>query len=112
METLFGAGFLILMEESPRLSLVSLVQGMCLLQLFIGTAVFCQLFGIAPTYTWAVIFRTCWGLMNSTVGVVKTYIGEVCNAHTVAAGMALISSAGGLARYAFSTSFTVFDMIG
>ena len=42
--------------------------------------------------------------MNSTVGVVKTYIGEVCNAHTVAAGMALISSAGGLARYVFNSS--------
>ena len=84
---------------------------MILFRSIIGTAIFCQLFGLAPTYTWAVIFRTCWGLMNSTVGVVKTYIGEVCNAHTVASGMALISSAGGLARYAFSTSSTVFEMI-
>ena len=64
----------------------------------VGSAIFCQLFGLAPNYTWAFIFRTCWGLMNSTVGVVKTYIGEVCNAKTISSGMSLISASGGLAR--------------
>lgn len=40
--------------------------------------------------------------MNSTVGVVKTYICEICNAHTMARGMSIMSSAGGLARFVFS----------
>ena len=40
--------------------------------------------------------------MNSTVGVVKTYICEICNAHTMARGLSIMSSAGGLARFVFS----------
>lgn len=60
---------------------------------------FCQLFGLAPNYTLAIIFRTCWGLMNSMLGVVKTYIAELCNVHTLAKGFSIMSAAGGLARY-------------
>ena len=95
--TYSGVGFLILMGGSPPLWLVCLVNITHSI-LLLGTAIFCQLFGLSPTYTWAIVFRTCWGLMNSTVGVVKTYIGEICNAHTLATGMSIISSAGGLAR--------------
>ena len=36
--------------------------------------------------------------MNSTVGVVKTYVAEMCNERTMAVGFSVISSAGGLAR--------------
>ena len=37
--------------------------------------------------------------MNSMLGVVKTYIAELCNAHTLAKGFSIMSAAGGLARY-------------
>ena len=52
------------------------------------------------------VFRTCWGLMNSTLGVVKTYIGEMCNDRLLARGFAIISAMGGLARFVLSTSLT------
>ena len=86
------------MDENLPLLSVYLVSVRCNTLIFIGTAVFCQLFGLAPNYTLAIIFRTCWGLMNSMLGVVKTYIAEMCNAHTVAKGFTVMSSAGGLAR--------------
>lgn len=49
--------------------------------------------------------------MNSTVGVVKTYVCEICNAHTVAAGMSVMSSAGGLARFIFS-NLLIYRIVG
>ena len=52
------------------------------------------------------VFRTCWGLMNSTLGVVKTYIGEMCNDRLLARGFAIISAMGGLARFVLSPSLT------
>ena len=85
------------MDVSLQLLLVCLVFPERLANV-LGTSVFCQLFGLSPNFTCAIIFRTCWGLMNSTVGVVKTYVAEMCNERTMAVGFSVISSAGGLAR--------------
>ena len=35
------------------------------------------LFGFSQNFTWAIIARFLWGLLNGNVGVVKTYISEV-----------------------------------
>ena len=41
------------------------------------SAVFSILFGMAPTYTWALIFRALLGLSNGLIGSIKTLISEL-----------------------------------
>ena len=49
-----------------------LLVGMC------GTIASEILFGLSQNFTWAVIGRLMWGLLNGNIGVAKTYISEVC----------------------------------
>mmetsp|Transcript_37532 Transcript_37532/g.6749 ORF Transcript_37532/g.6749 Transcript_37532/m.6749 type:complete len:121 (+) Transcript_37532:295-657(+) len=43
----------------------------------LGNTITAPLFGIAPTYTLAVVFRCISGLVNGNVGVAKAYAREI-----------------------------------
>lgn len=39
------------------------------------------LFGFSQNFSWAIIARFMWGILNGNIGVVKTYISEVCDSN-------------------------------
>ena len=41
--------------------------------------VLAMVFGLAPNYAVALIIRTLWGFTNGNLGVLKTYVSEVCS---------------------------------
>mmetsp|Transcript_28943 Transcript_28943/g.28634 ORF Transcript_28943/g.28634 Transcript_28943/m.28634 type:complete len:165 (-) Transcript_28943:607-1101(-) len=43
----------------------------------IGNVITAPLFGLAPNYTWAIIFRSISGLVNGNTGVAKAYATEI-----------------------------------
>lgn len=60
------------------------------------------LFGFAQNYPWAVLARSMSGLLNGTVGVSKTYLGEICDSTNVAKAFAWIGFAWGFGTIAGS----------
>lgn len=44
----------------------------------VAATISCELlFGFSQNFTWAIIARLFWGLLNGNIGVAKTYISEV-----------------------------------
>lgn len=44
----------------------------------VAVTISCELlFGFSQNFTWAIVARFLWGLLNGNIGVVKTYISEV-----------------------------------
>ena len=44
----------------------------------IAATITCELlFGFSQNFSWAIIARFSWGLLNGNIGVAKTYISEV-----------------------------------
>ncbi|KAK8792929.1 hypothetical protein WA158_005093 [Blastocystis sp. Blastoise] len=70
----------------------------CLLISTLGTCICFSWFGLSRSYAEAMAARFIWGLLNSTLGIVKTYVSEICSSHTMATGFSLISTAQGVAR--------------
>lgn len=50
----------------------AMLLGLC------GTIFSITLFGFSQNFAWAVSARLLWGLLNGNIGVVKTYLSEVC----------------------------------
>lgn len=65
----------------------------------LGTFIFINLFGLSVNYPMAIITRFIWGFLNSSVGVVKTYVSEVNSRKTQSLGFSLLSVSSGLSRY-------------
>lgn len=44
----------------------------------VTSTIACELFfGFSQNFTWAILARLLWGMLNGNIGVVKTYISEV-----------------------------------
>lgn len=68
------------------------------------------MFGLSTSFWMALISRFIWGLLNSTLGIVKTYVSELCNTKTMAAGFSWISTAQGVARYALPPLYDALEL--
>ena len=64
----------------------------------LGTALSAICFGFSPTYSFAVLSRFIWGILNGNIGVTKTYLGEISDDTNSARGMALYGVIGGSGR--------------
>lgn len=59
------------------------------------------LFGLAPNYYFAICVRTLWGFTNGNLGVLKTYVSEMCSEDKQSLGFSLLVTMGGIAKYIF-----------
>eukprot|EP01036_Dinobryon_divergens_P025839 gene25839-34427_t len=64
----------------------------------LGTALSAICFGFSPSYSFAVLSRFIWGILNGNIGVTKTYLGEISDDTNSARGMALYGVIGGSGR--------------
>lgn len=64
-------------------------------------------FGLAPNYVLALCIRGLWGFTNGNLGVLKTYVSEVCSEDKQSLGFSVIVTMGGISKYLFPLSFTV-----
>jgi len=62
------------------------------------TAVACTVLGLVTTFDLALAVRLCWGLLNSVVGVAKTYCGEILDSSMQATGMSIFGIGASLGR--------------
>ncbi len=60
--------------------------------------VLAMVFGLAPNYAFALIIRTLWGFTNGNLGVLKTYVSEVCSEDMQSLGFSVIVTMGGIAK--------------
>ena len=65
----------------------------------VATFVSIILFGLSPSYAWAVGTRFMWGLLNGNIGVAKSYLAEICDNSNMARGFSTIGLSAGLARF-------------
>lgn len=65
------------------------------------------LFGLAPNYYLAICIRTLWGFTNGNLGVLKTYVSEMCSEDKQSLGFSLIVTMGGISKYVFNFYFIV-----
>ncbi|XP_065901214.1 uncharacterized protein [Dysidea avara] len=70
----------------------AMLMGLC------GTIFSITLFGFSQNFAWAVCTRLMWGLLNGNIGVVKTYMSEICDDTNQAKGFALIAGTAVLGR--------------
>ena len=56
------------------------------------------LFGLAPNYYLAILIRTFWGFTNGNLGVLKTYVSEVCSEDMQSLGFSIIVTMGGISK--------------
>jgi len=61
-----------------------------------GTAVSTVLFGFSKTVVWAVITRSCSGILNGNAGVLKTYLAEITDSTNQSAAFSFYGLAWGL----------------
>ena len=64
-------------------------------------------FGLAPNFYIALVIRTLWGFTNGNLGVLKTYVSEVCSEDMQSLGFSIIVTMGGIAKSVLSFSFTL-----
>ncbi|KAK8827551.1 hypothetical protein WA577_007098 [Blastocystis sp. JDR] len=69
----------------------------------ISSCLFCQMilavvFGLAPNFYIALVIRTLWGFTNGNLGVLKTYVSEVCSEDMQSLGFSIIVTMGGIAN--------------
>ena len=60
--------------------------------------VLAMVFGLAPNYAFALTIRTLWGFTNGNLGVLKTYVSEVCSEDMQSLGFSVIVTMGGIAK--------------
>ena len=65
----------------------------------VATFVSIILFGMSPSYAWAVGTRFMWGLLNGNIGVAKSYLAEICDNSNMARGFSILGLTVGLARF-------------
>ena len=56
----------------------------CLLAGIVGTLLAVVMFGMSTSFGMAVAARLLWGALNGNIGVVKTYMSEICDDSTQA----------------------------
>ena len=56
-------------------------------------------FGLVPNYWLALCVRTLWGFTNGNLGVLKTYVSEVCSEDMQPLGFSTLVTMGGIAKY-------------
>ena len=56
------------------------------------------IFGLAPNYSIALCVRTLWGFTNGNLGVLKTYVSEVCSEDMQPFGFSILVTMGGIAK--------------
>ncbi|CAG9312749.1 unnamed protein product [Blepharisma stoltei] len=61
-----------------------------------GNVITAPLFGLAPSYLWALIFRSLSGLMNGNIGVAKAYVTEITDETNSAKLFSLLGFSWGL----------------
>ena len=64
----------------------------------LGTIAACLMFGLARSFATAMLARFLWGALNGNLGVVKTYVSEICDDSNMAKSFSLFGICGGLAR--------------
>eukprot|EP00668_Euglena_longa_P030083 GGOE01037490.1.p1 GENE.GGOE01037490.1~~GGOE01037490.1.p1 ORF type:complete len:264 (+),score=49.48 GGOE01037490.1:56-847(+) len=64
----------------------------------LSTSLSVALFAFSPNYYQAVAARFLWGALNGNIGVVKTYLSEVCDDSNQAKGMAVLSTSFGFGQ--------------
>ena len=64
-------------------------------------------FGLAPNFYIALVIRTLWGFTNGNLGVLKTYVSEVCSEDMQSLGFSIIVTMGGIAKSVLSLYFTL-----
>ena len=64
----------------------------------LGTIAACLLFGLSRSFAVAMLARFLWGALNGNLGVVKTYVSEICDDSNMAKSFSLFGICGGLAR--------------
>ncbi len=57
-----------------------------------------MVFGLAPNFSIALVIRTLWGFTNGNIGVIKTYVSEVCSEDMQSLGFSIIVTMGGIAK--------------
>lgn len=60
------------------------------------------LFGLAPNYYLAICIRALWGFTNGNLGVLKTYVSEMCSEDKQSLGFSIIVTMGGISKYIFN----------
>ncbi|KAK8823142.1 hypothetical protein WA538_002291 [Blastocystis sp. DL] len=55
-------------------------------------------FGLAPNYVLALCIRGLWGFTNGNLGVLKTYVSEVCSEDKQSLGFSVIVTMGGISN--------------
>ena len=64
-------------------------------------------FGLAPNYYLALFIRTFWGFTNGNLGVLKTYVSEMCSEDKQSLGFSIIVTMGGISKYTHSEQSTI-----
>lgn len=64
-------------------------------------------FGLAPNYALALCIRGLWGFTNGNLGVLKTYVSEVCSEDKQSLGFSVIVTMGGISKYLSPLSSTI-----
>lgn len=65
----------------------------------VTSTIACELFfGFSQNFTWAIMARLLWGMLNGNIGVVKTYVSEICDDTNQAKGFAMLGTSGGISR--------------
>ena len=59
-------------------------------------------YGLAPNYYLALIIRTLWGFTNGNLGVLKTYVSEMCSEDKHSLGFSILVTMGGISKYTHS----------
>ena len=70
-----------------------------MLFLCVGQMVLALLFGLAPNYYLAICIRGLWGFTNGNLGVLKTYVSEMCSEDKQSLGFSILVTMGGIAKY-------------
>jgi prenylcysteine oxidase/farnesylcysteine lyase len=65
----------------------------------VAGVLFAQLmFGFSFSFGWAICARILWGFMNTTFGIAKTYLSEICDDTNQAQAFAVLGTAAGFGR--------------
>ncbi|KNB45334.1 protein zinc induced facilitator-like protein [Blastocystis sp. subtype 4] len=64
----------------------------------LGQMVLSICFGLAPNYYLALIIRTLWGFTNGNLGVLKTYVSEMCSEDKQSLGFSILVTMGGISN--------------
>lgn len=97
MDLFSGDGMLINLADEHLSLLAFLVTFICDIH-FLVQMVLALLFGLAPNYYLAICIRTLWGFTNGNLGVLKTYVSEMCSEDKQSLGFSILVTMGGISK--------------